>query len=228
MNKLVLRSLSAAAAAFVLPASAASLSYDINTVYTGGAPGGAAPWLRVTFTDAAAGTVDVTLAALNLQVAGAQEFISKWWFNVDAPTSSLLFSEVGRAGSFSPNPVTPAAGSHNGAAGYSFNVEVEFARSGRDGLNGRFTNGDSVTINVASTAKSLTTTDFLKTSTGSGAPLFTGMHVQGLAGQPGSGHLTFGTTPIYVVPVVPETSTVLAGLALGGLAVGSLWRRARR
>jgi hypothetical protein len=220
----------AAAAVLASTASAASLSYDINTVYTGGAPGGTAPWLRITFTDAAPGTVNVTLEALNLQVSGAQEFISTWWFNVDAPTASLAFYEVGRAGSFNPTPVVPSAGSHPGAAGYVFNVEVAFNRAGRDGLNGRFTDNDAVTINVASSAKALTINDFLKTSAGSGAPLFTGMHVQGLAGEPGSGHLTTGTpgTPGLVVTPVPETSTVLAGLALAGVAAGSLWRRSRK
>ena len=86
-------------AATVAPAlsEAATVSFDLGTTFSGGAPYGSAPWVNVTIADTAtAGTVQVTITGVNLRNQSAinLENVSSVYLNV-APA---LDSQLGTGG----------------------------------------------------------------------------------------------------------------------------------
>src|SRR5579872_2656152 len=61
-------------AAYALPASANTVTFDLDTLFAGTTPAGAAPWVTVSFTDVKKNHVRVTLNAAGLK---GHEFLAK-------------------------------------------------------------------------------------------------------------------------------------------------------
>ncbi len=94
MKTILKPAVAAAACLFVAhvassPASATSITFDLDTTFSGSAPAGGSPWATATFDDAFGGseTVRLTMSASGLT---GSEFISGWYFNFDTPALDPL------------------------------------------------------------------------------------------------------------------------------------------
>jgi hypothetical protein len=104
-----------ALSALLLSEGAAVITFNFNTVHSGGTPGGPAPWAVMTITDIAGG---VTISLTNSTTNPAGQFIGGL---------HLLFNLLPTASSFTGDPYVTGItlGSHTNA-GLSFNVKVDF------------------------------------------------------------------------------------------------------
>lgn len=104
--------------------------YELDTVTSGSTPGGTAPWITATFSDAGGGNVNLDLSSANLT---GPEYISLWYFNFD-PTENvndLVFTRVGVAPPDDPTISTSADG-YTLTTGYydiEFNFGVDFKKN---------------------------------------------------------------------------------------------------
>jgi len=193
--------------------------FNYGTVETGGTPGGAAPWLRATFTQFNGTTVDLLLEAVNLT---STEFVSDWWFNVN-PTilpSSLVFAfQSGTAGEWNSRTAAGQNGITN--AGGEFDFNLGWPTSGTGGGVLRFTDDETALIRIT-LAAGLLESDFNTTSGGSGdaANVLALAHIQGITGTPDSSKVS----PTVNGVSVPEPGS-LALVGIAALAAALLRRR---
>lgn len=96
MKKLfLLLTLVAGVIAFLLPAQATSISWDLDYEFSGASePEGSVPWLRATFDDEdSPGTVTLTMEALNLT---DDEHVKAWYFNFDPGLNAITDLNIGQ------------------------------------------------------------------------------------------------------------------------------------
>jgi len=204
-------------AASLVP-SAAALTIQLSTEYSGGtAPSGSPPWVTVVATDVAGG-VNLTLTNTNLT---GTEFVSEIYLNL---TSSLLgtlaFTNPVKTGTFSLPTISSSSGPTEFKAdgGGYFDLRIGFATD----ESNRFGAGESLSYLVTSSGAGFNANSFnLLSEPSGGNGVWTGAaHVQAIAPNDGSGWI--GGTGNGVPDAGPTVS--LLGLALLGL--GLLRRRA--
>lgn len=209
-------------------AMAGTVTFDLDTVFTGAAPGGTGPWLRACFAQNGANSVRLTLTSL---LTADSEFVSKWGFNLDPSlTPNVAITGWSVASGVAPTGVAVRgsdqfSNSVKMATNIYFDIMLSFATSNSNPA-ARFSKGDTTVIDFAGIG--LTPEDFAFTAVGKQGqnPTVTshgsGAHVQGLAnGQ--SGHVTNGDPPTIQFVPVPSAGA----LAAAGLMALGLRRRAR-
>jgi hypothetical protein len=213
-----------------------SVIYAFDTVLEGKpSPGGIAPWVTVTFTDAGVPNTVTALFEVSESGLASGEFLTKFFFNYDAELAGGAFA-------LSPAVIKPDAyeaelknfdyTTPTGAGGgFSFDLLIAYAKANNDG---RLTKGESVEFdivysNAAKPSVIFNALDLFEKSDKNGQPgPYAEAHVQGLAGglstwiTPG---LTVVDDPNLVVIPEPGSSVALIGLLSCGLLLRS--RRSR-
>ena len=203
------------------PVHADTVTLNFQTVFSGTAPAGVAPWLTATFTDVAPGTVQLAINASGLT---GSESVDSLYFNLDPllGAASLVFTR-------DPASTGPVAGNT------SISLGADAYRADGDGFYdiliglppppgsqaARFTAGESLIYSITGIS-TLSAASFLFLSQpgpGHGpGPQFAAAHIQqiGAAGDSGWTGATFAPVPL------PAAAWLLAsGLALA-------WRVGRR
>jgi len=221
--------LMAVVAAFLVPAEATSVVFDLDIEFSGATPpAGAAPWLRATFDDfGGTGTVDLTMTALNLT---GTEFINSWYFNLNPLLDPTLLTVA--------NVDLSAVGSS------SVSLGADMFKADGDGLYDilfgfppppgafadKFTAGESVVVRFS--LAGLTASDFDFSSApapgGGSGPFLSAAHVQGIgATGDDSGWIAPSGIPPTPPPPAPEFPALGWLVSLGGglLGMGILNRK---
>ena len=219
-----------------------SVTYEFDSVLTGGTPGGTAPWVVVTFTDSAPNTVT---ANFSVPASGLDsgEFLTKFFFNYNSELAGGTFA-------MSPTAVTvgggydatvdsfkfgAAAGSGAGA-GFSFDLLIDYATAGSGGGAGRLKAGESVSFDIVYTPSVSSPAVFNATdlfekapdkNDGSPGP-YAEAHLQGIdSPNPDlqSSWIVPGGTPSLSTVPEPGSSLALICLLSAGLALRGRRRR---
>ncbi len=201
-------------------ANATSLSFSLNTEFSGGqAPAGAAPWLIATFADQAApNTVRLTLNAAGL--TGNENVLSAY-FNLDPLLSPTLLSFAYLAGASTgpaANAITTAVDCCKADGDGKYDIRFTFpSGSGFDAA-------ETVVYNIVYSGAAVLNAlsfNFLSAPAGGHGPFFAAAHIQNTtgAGSGGSGWIS----PVTAVSPVPEPGTWM--LMLPALAMIALRRR---
>lgn len=206
-------------------AQAGVVTFTYSTAYTGATPTSTPPWLTATFTDISGGV------ELKLQANGLPEgaFVSKWLFNFD-PSLDPSFVPIQTGG-------VPMAGwaidpDRLNGGGPKFDLAINFPTANDPGSD-RFDGWDTATFQLSwvsyggppieplaplsslfSPASPLILAQSFNFPTGGGEGVFSGAHIQGLAGEDS------GWIGTYVPEQpIPEPGTLLlVGSGILGLA----------
>ena len=180
---------------------------NLNYAYTGANPAGSPPWLTLAFSQTVANAVTLTLTA-NLQ--DVDEFITKVYFNVKTEIISDITPVSGPVGTstIDYNDLdAPGDGFFDIILTFPNNPQVS-----------RFDGSDIAVFSILGTG--LIPSDFDSYSIpkgGTAGPFRAVAHVQGIAGDPDSGHITEGVQ-------VPEPGMLLL-MGAGLLGVWAVRRK---
>ncbi|HRY50644.1 MAG TPA: hypothetical protein P5186_21545 [Candidatus Paceibacterota bacterium] len=152
-----------------------TLSFGLDTAYTGTPPEGSAPWITATIEDLVPGSVRLTLDNQNLS---EQEYVSKWLFNLnpDLAASDLDFGNPVQTGSFALPAVQTAASKTKAGGNVQFSLALDFATAQAK----RFGAGEKLVYEITG-IPGLTAADFAFTAqNGSYGPFGAAAHVQSI------------------------------------------------
>lgn len=237
MRKALTSALFLAASMFAANAQAATLTYELNFVYTGELPDSTPPYLLATFRDGTdcdpdcnANTVQLILTA---SLEDTTEFVTEWDFNATEAVTVAFTDDL--SGTFA----VPDIGQYNpdnykaGGDGL-YDFSIIFSSAGGPG-DPRFAGTDSALFTITGTTISVNTFLALSAPDGGAGPFYSAAHVQGITpdcsgwvadtngGTPGGGGSATGVTTC----VVPDSGSTLSLLGLGILGLGYLARKRR-
>jgi hypothetical protein len=206
--------------------------FDLDFSYTGGVPGGTAPWLQAVLDQVSVNEVKVTLIAADLV---PREFVTSWAFNLDP----VRFDQVADLTISGPTVlvgtinVTGALFNADAFGGWGNGGEkhdLEFSFQNSAGT-GRFTDGEIVSFLLTAASGvgrpgTLSIEDFYF-----GPPdgYYTAAHIQGLANGD-SAKVGADDLPDEGPPGGPEVPEASTWAAVGASTLGLLmtWHRKRR
>jgi hypothetical protein len=181
-----------------------ALKFSLGAVYTGGTPSGIPPWLIVEIVEFEDVTDGVKLT-LTAELKDSDEFIGAFYGNLDPiPENFDLKYFSGPQPSFINVPTSTSRNDYKAPGDGLFDFKIEWDAK-------QFDNEDEAAFTISGT--DLDAADFNALSQPKNEAnilsLFAVAHVQGIAGDPDSGHIT-----------VPDASVMLLlGSALIGLYV---------
>lgn len=187
-------------------AHADTITFNMNTVYSGGTPSGSAPWATATISDT--GTNTVTLTMDNL--LSSPQFISDWYFNLDpAEVGSVTGSDFNYKSGFAANSTQVGEDGFKADGGGYYDIDINWLTS----QGNRFVGGDKAVYTI--TASGLDAQDFLYLSTQSGGhgTHYSAIHVQGI---PPCGDSAWVGSDKANVPEPGTMALFGMGLALAG------------
>lgn len=132
------------------------------------APAGPAPWLTLTTTSLAGGSVELKFEANGLT---GTEFASAWYVNLDPaidPTQ-LVFANAVRSGDFALPTISLGANAFQAGPDGRYDILLEFSTASTNAGALRFTDGDSLTYTVSRNGGMLDEASFDHFSTSDGA-----------------------------------------------------------
>jgi hypothetical protein len=204
--------------------SAGTITFDLDTVYSGGTPNGTPPYLTATFEDDPNGVL-VTFSALNL---AASEFVGFWLFNIDPAFSDASFdaADITRVSGATAAVSLAANTPPDFSAGPSKYYDLKFDFENSSSSNNRLSPTAYTQAVYLITSPTLTPEDFnFLSSQSKGFQYSSAAHIQSIAStDPNltSGWIADGNASDNDVPVtVPEPSSAAAaifGLSALGLA----------
>jgi hypothetical protein len=112
-----------------VPASAATITFELDFEYTGGDdPAGPPPWLVADFKDDTQNKVQLTIDTFGLQ---EEEFVSSWFLNLDPALNAELLNFERIGGSGLPATVSLGNDSQNaaGSLGQGFDIKLSWSTS---------------------------------------------------------------------------------------------------
>jgi hypothetical protein len=193
-------------------ASASTLFYGFNNVYSGTGPASTSlPWVTMLFQDMAPGTVSLTLPKAALTGSG---FLGEFDFNLNPGLNPTKLQFAFATGSGGFNLPTISTGENRAKADGDGYYDISFGFGTADGT--RFAVGDYVTCQI--TSPGLTAFDFncLSAPAGGYGPFYAATHVQGI----GVGGSNSGWISVTQVTPAPEPGTfAIAVCGLTGLFV---------
>jgi len=159
------------------PSQGSTVTFNLDTVFSGTAPANSAPWLGVTIADYATNEVKVTITDLDL-VSG--EFLGKkgLYLNIDPTLTFATFASSFVSGQQAVS-VSSGEDAFKADGGGKYDILFEFAASG----SGRFEPGESSVYIL--TLAGLTANSFLFEASphGGNGVYFAASHVQGIPGD---------------------------------------------
>lgn len=197
--------------AFAGSATAATVSFDFNHVYSGTAPAGSAPWISAVFTDSASNQVRLTLSAGGLT---GSENVEEAYFNLD-PALALGSLSIGYVSGTEADAVDKGVDAFKADGDGRFDLLFQFSPGSG------FDPGESAIYDFSyaglPNAFSAASFEFLSAPAGGHGPFLAAAHIQDTGGGAGSG---------WIAPVPLPAPLALLAAALAGLLPAVRWRRA--
>lgn len=197
-----------------LAVPAEGIEYNFNTAFSGAGPASTnRPWIDAVLQDVAPGTVQLTLANVNLS---GSEDVDQFYLNLNPNYSpnSLSFSAWGGSGGFDTPAVSLGLNAFKADGDGKYDILFNFSTGGSDA--NRFTANESL-VCLISGIPGLTASDFayLSQPAGGAGPFYAAAHIQRI----GTGSLSgwVSATDVGSPAPVPEPQpATLLGLAAAG------------
>lgn len=179
LRKLVMIALMAVGVAWLPGGAEATLTYNLDFIFSGNSPANTGPWGTISFTTVGSDTLVTMTANGGATGLGSGEFITFWGFNTTDTSFSVPSTVSGAASGTIATCADPcsSAGFKADGDGY-YNIVVSFTNANN---SGRLTAGESVSFTITGATEG--SFNDLSAPGGGNGTYNTAIHIQGI--QPG-------------------------------------------